>query len=199
MAARVFTAALLSAVLMFMWGFVYWGPVLNTASKISTPLPAEQELDILAPLRNSKMPDGMYLYPGPPKDLSDEAVAEAEAKMKEGPLLQLAYHANGAPPMDPAVMAKGFAHMFVVALLAAILLATIVHSLPTYSSRVGVLLLVVLIAAVWTNVSDVIWWFHTPRYAAGQAIFQLIAGLLMALVTAAIIKPRDVVPVPVTP
>ena len=191
MAIRVFTAALLSAVLMFFWGFVYWGPVLNMTGKLMAPLPAEAELDVLAPLRSNKVADGMYAYPGPMKDMNDEkSVADWEAKIKEGPIVHMSYHAGGVSPMDPVMMAKGFAHGLVVALLAAILLAMVAHGLPAYTSRVGVLLLVALISAIWTNVAHVIWWFDTPRYAAGQIVYELVAGLLMALVTAAIIKPR---------
>jgi hypothetical protein len=200
MAVRVFTAAVLSAVLMFMWGFVYWGPVLNMTANLMAPLPADHELDVLAPLRSSKMPSGMYVYPGPLKDQGDEeAVAAWEAKIKEGPVFHMAYHAAGVSPMDPMMFAKGFAHQFVIALLAGILLATVVHGLPTYPSRVGVLVLVALIAAVWTNIGSVIWWFNTPKYAAGQMAYELVAGLLMALVTAAIIKPRAAGAAPVTP
>ena len=57
----------------------------------------------------------------------------------------------------------------------------VAHALPSYASRVGVLLLVSLIAALWTNLGDVIWWFHTPQYAAGQIVYTVVAGLLMAL------------------
>jgi hypothetical protein len=200
MAIRVFTAALLSAVLMFFWGFVYWGPVLNMTGKIMSPLPADVELDVLAPLRSAKTLDGMYAYPGPLKDMNDEkTVADWEAKIKEGPIVHMSYHAGGVSPMDPAMMAKGFAHNFVVALLAAILLAVVAHGLLSYASRVGVLLLVALIAAIWTNVAHVIWWFDTPRYAAGQMIYEVVAGLVMALVTAAVVRPRVTSALPVTP
>lgn len=58
MAGRVFLAAALSAVLIFMWGFVYWG-ILDFSSSLMKPLPAE--LDILAALRVSGAESGMYL------------------------------------------------------------------------------------------------------------------------------------------
>jgi hypothetical protein len=96
--------------------------------------------------------------------------------------------------MDAKLLAKGLAHSFVIALLAAILLATVVHSLPTYGNRVGVLLMVSFIAAIWTNVGNVIWWFHPVEYAAGQIVYTVVAGLLMALATAAIIRPRATTP-----
>ncbi len=199
MAARVLTAAVLSAVLMFLWGFVYWGPVLDASSKILSPLPADAELDVLAPLRSAGTPDGMYIYPGHVDMKDQKAVDQWTKKMAEGPLIHMAFRRSGMSPMEPMMYVKGLAHNFVVALLAAILLAMVAHALPSYGSRVGVLVLVAIIASIWTNVGNVIWWFHTPRYAAGQMIYELVAGLVMALVTAAVVRPRVGASVPVTP
>jgi hypothetical protein len=191
MAVRVILAAVISAVLMFFWGFVYWGPVLNMTSRLMDTLPEDAELDVIAPLRAGNTADGMYLYPGPLADMNDEAAKAAwDKKLAEGPAFQMAYRQGGVSPTDPVMFAKGLAHSFVIGLLSATLLATIVHGLPTYASRVGVLLLVAIIAAVWTNVGGVIWWFHPTRYAAGQMAYELVGGLLIALVTAAIVKPR---------
>ncbi|HEX6963308.1 MAG TPA: hypothetical protein VF175_15685 [Lacipirellula sp.] len=192
MALRVIAAAAISAVLMFFWGFVYWGPVLNMTSQLMATLPEDTALDVVAPLRGGNLPDGMYVYPGPVKDMHDEtALSEWEKKLEEGPVFHMAYHQAGVSPMDPVQFAMGLAHSFVIALLAGILLATVVHGLPTYASRVGVLLLVSIIAAIWTNVGSVIWWFHPAGYAAGQIVYEVVAGLLMALVTAGIVRPRE--------
>jgi hypothetical protein len=192
MARRVVLAAVASAVLMFFWGFVYWGPVLNMTSRLMDTLPEDAELDVVAPLRAGNIPDGMYVYPGPLADMNDETAKKAwEKKLAEGPGFHMAYRRGGLSPMDPAMFAKGLAHNFVIALLSATLLATVVHGLPTYASRVGVLLLVALIASIWTNIGSVIWWFHPIDYAAGQIAYEVVGGLLMALVAAAIIKPRE--------
>jgi hypothetical protein len=191
MALRVIAAAVISAVLMFFWGFVYWGPVLNMTSRLMDTLPEETELDVVAPLRATNTPDGMYVYPGPLADPSDNVAEKAwEKKLAEGPGFHMAYRQGGISPYDPKMFAMGFAHSFVISLLSAILLATVVYGLPTYASRVGVLFLVAIIAAIWTNVGSVIWWFHPIDYAAGQIAYELVGGLLMALATAAIIKPR---------
>jgi hypothetical protein len=104
--------------------------------------------------------------------------------------MHMAYHSEGVSPMEPMMFVKGLVHVFVIALLAAILLAMVVHALPSFASRVGLLFLVTLIAALWTNVGNVIWWGHTPGYAAGQVAYELGAGLLLSLATAAIVKPR---------
>lgn len=188
MARRILAAATLSSVAMFFWGFVFWGPVLNMTGRLMAPLPAEAELDVLAPLRANNVPSGMYVYPGPAKS-DDESQAMWEKQVTEGPILHLAYHSGGTSPLDPVMFAKGLAHGFVVALIAAVLLAQVVEALPRYGSRVLLLVLASLIAAVWTNYGNAIWWFHSVDYATGQAIYTFVAGALMALITAAIVKP----------
>lgn len=193
MAIRVIGAAIASAVLMFAWGFVFWGPVFNATARIHEALPADAELDLLAPMRAAEMPSGMYVYPGPLADMGDpEAVDAWNKKLADGPLFQLAYQRGGASPMEPATMAKGLAHNFLIALLAGMLLATATPALSGYSSRVGFVVVLTLVGIVWTNVGDVIWWFHSIRYCLGHMLYEGVAGLLMALVTAAIVRtPRD--------
>lgn len=194
MAVRALAAAAISAVLMFLWGFVYWGPVLNMTARLMQPLPADREMDVLAPMRAGEMPTGMYVYPGPVSNKHDEtALAEWEQKIKDGPIFHMAYSRTGTNPMDPLMLARGLLHSFVIALLSAGLLAMGVQSLPSYASRVGLLVLVSLIAAIWTNVGAMIWWFHTPGYTLGQMAYELGAGLAMALVTSALIRPTVVV------
>lgn len=188
---RVLLAALLSAVAMFFWGFVFWGPVLNMTVRLMAPLPATVELDALAPLRAEKLADGMYVYPGPLVDQSDEAAVKAwETKVNEGPIVHMTYKSSGVSPMDPGMFAKGFAHSFVLALLGGVLLSSVAAYLPNYGRRFAVLALASLIAALWTPIGDMIWWFHPTKYALGAAAYTLVAGLLMAAITAAIVKPR---------
>ena len=189
MILRVFTAAALSAIAMFFWGFVFWGPVLNMATRIMSPLPAEAELDVLAPLRARNTPTGMYVYPGPVVGTDEAAAKNHDEKMLEGPILHLAYSAAGAKPMDPVMFAEGLLHNFILALLAGITLAVALPALPGYGQRALLLILVTLIGVLWTNVANSIWWFHTWEYCLGQIAYGLGAGLLMAAITAAIVKP----------
>jgi len=187
MAGRVLLAAVLSAVLMFVWGFVFWG-LLDFGGKLMQPLPAE--LDVLASLRQAGTESGMYIYPMP-VDPSDEQANQAfEAKHLEGPILQLAYRAEGGPVMPPIVFAQGLGHYFAVALLTGCLLALAARGLPSFASRVVFVLLLSLVAAVWGNVGDAVWWFHSPKYCLGNMAYSLGAGSAMALVMAAIVR-RD--------
>jgi hypothetical protein len=187
---RVLFAALISAVAMFIWGFVFWGPVLNMTVRLIAPLPATIELDALAPLRAENLADGMYVYPGPLLDQTDEAaVAAWEKKINEGPIVHMTYKSSGVSPMDANMFAKGFAHSFVLALLGGVLLSSVAAYLPSYGRRFALLALASLIAALWTPIGDMIWWFHPTKYALGSAAYTLVAGLLMAAITAAIVKP----------
>ena len=140
----------------------------------------------------------MYVYPGPLADQNDPTAHEAwEKKIGDGPILHMSYRGAGASPMDAGMFVEGLAHSFVIAVLSGVMLAMVANAMPFYSQRVVLLLLVSLIASLWTNVGNMIWWGHAPGYTAGQVAYHFVAGLLMSLVTAAIIKPR--IPVAVRP
>lgn len=185
MVGRVLLASILAAVLMFAWGFVFWG-LSGVSEKLLTPLPAE--LDVLASLRNSQAPSGMYVYPMPADPSDEEAQTEWENKHREGPLLQLAYRKEGGPPMPPSMFAQGLAHYFAVALLTSSLLALAAGGLPHFGGRLVFVLLVSLVSAIWANVGDVVWWFHSPNYCLGNMAYTMGAGLVMGLVLAAIVR-----------
>ena len=187
MVKRVLLAALCSAVLMFLWGFLFWG-LLNMGSLLMQPLPAE--LDVLASLRGSQAPSGMYVYPAPQGMNDAEKMEEFTRQHREGPLLQLAYRAEGSEPMPPAVLALGFGHYFVVALLTATMVACGGKGLTCFLSRFMSVMTMVVAATIWANAGDAIWWFHSPRYCLGNSIYQLVAGALMAAVVAAVVKPQ---------
>jgi hypothetical protein len=193
MLLRLLLAAVLSAAAMFLWGFVYWAPqALDMSRELMERLPDDAERNVVPWLRGAATPDGMYLFPGPmPPAIDAEATEVWEKRSAEGPLFLMAFHRAGMSPMDPAMMAKGLLHSFVVALLAGLLLAMVARAVPNYASRVAVVMLAVSLAAVWSNVGNVIWWFHTPKYCLGQMAYMLVGGLLIALITAALVRPTN--------
>ncbi|MBX3427324.1 MAG: hypothetical protein KF688_16720 [Pirellulales bacterium] len=189
MPIRVFAAAIVSAVLMFIWGFVYW-VVIGAGAQTLQAIPAANELDLLAVMRSSEMVTGMYVYPFPADMNDQQAAAEVERQAAEGPRFQLAYVKEGGPAMDGKLLGLGFAHMALVALLTATLTALAAGALPTFGRRFAFVLLVGIIAAVWANLGDVVWWMHSLRYAAGNIIFFVVEGALMAAAIAGIVKPN---------
>lgn len=180
---RLIGAAALSAVAMFLWGFVFWGPALNMMTRVAAPLPEAVELDVVAPLRGEKIPSGMYVYPGP----ADPAQSH---KMIEGPVFHLAYTSHGIQPYDMAMFAKGWLHSFVLALLAGVIALLALPAVPTYGRRALLLTLVGVLASLWTNVGNAIWYLFPTPYVLGQIAYSLVAGLLMALITAAVVRPE---------
>ena len=185
MAGRVLLAAVISAVLMMGWGFLYWG-VFNAPSKFldPVPLPIETSSEIKAMLPKS----GMYVYPFPPKMSDAQGQVIFKTKHENGPLMRISYQLEGGPAMPATTMVKGFALDFFVALLAACLTAMASSSLPQCDKRFTFVLLLSLMATVWVNVGDVIWWFSTPGYCLGNIAYGMGAGLLMAIVIAALVS-----------
>jgi len=145
-------------------------------------------MDVLAVLRNSQAPSGMYVYPVPVSHDDEEAIVEWTRKHEEGPLLSMAYRAEGGPPMPPKMFAQGLGVNFAVALFTSLLVAMASDGLPTFGKRFAFVLLVSLVSAIWTNVGDVVWWFHSVRYCLVNVAYTMGAGLLMALVVAAIVR-----------
>ena len=185
MVGRVLLASVAAAVLMFIWGFLFWG-LSGINVQLLKPLPAE--LDVLAALRNSQAESGIYVYPMPPAKGDEEAQAECERKFREGPLLQLAYRREGKEPMAPLMFAQGLALSFSVALLTSCLLALAARGLPHFGGRLVFVLLVSLVAAIWSNVGDVVWWFHSPKYCLGNMAYMMGSGLVMGLVLAVVVR-----------
>jgi hypothetical protein len=186
MAGRIIIAALISAILMFAWGFLYWG-VFNVGGKILKPVP--MEIETIDALKRMLPGSGMYVLPFP-EDFSDQqGQILFKNRHNAGPLFRLAYQAEGAPMMPTSKMVQGFALNFVVALIAAGLVAMAGRGLPRFDSRFCFVILLSLLATVWVNVGDLIWWFHTPAYCLGNIAYGLVAGFLMAAVIGSLVKP----------
>lgn len=193
MAGRVIVAAILAAVVMFLWGFVFWGMGVATALDMMGPLPGNNDGSAGANLNQlvgEKGTTGVYIYPWP-ADPNDEAtVTRFTDQHKAGPIVQVFYRKEGSQPMSPATFAMGWLHYFVLALLAGIVLKMALPALPSFGQRVCVVSIIGLTGAIWSTIAGAIWFSHPWQYAIGDAIYGIVAGLLMAVILAAIIKPR---------
>jgi len=161
---------------MFMWGFAYWG---------SNPLPykalsaAPSDEAAGRAIREHFPASGTYILPSPLN--TDQA---AMTKLHEsGPVAILHLTArDGAPVMDPIMMAKGFVQYLVMgAILIAILGA---FGGPSFGSRLKLGLAIGVAAAVMVDVGDMVWW----RTAVGWKLWQLaytVSGTLVGSAVAA--------------
>lgn len=167
--------ALLAAIAMFMWGFVYWGSgLVDPFAHVS----AEAETAIGEALKANLTADGVYFIPDSKVGTEEEWMA----RMGQGPIAMMNFKSGGAPPMG-MTMAQGFAHMLVTALLLAGLLAYVAPA-GTYLERFRLVAVVGVIAAVFAHLGQPIWWHFPWSYAILGAVYDAgayaIAGAILA-------------------
>jgi hypothetical protein len=191
MVIRLIIGALLAAVVLMGWGFVFWAfsPVSDSMVKRLPDEPA-----VIAALKKSNLETGHYFYPYPDKDImagKDPSKTEAWKKEhRDGPLVEISYNKQGEDPMNPIMYAMGFVHFFAGALLAGLLLILALPRLPTYLGRVGFVFLLGLFATVALQLADPIWFHHPWGFALLKGGFDVGCWLLAGLVLAAFLRPQ---------
>jgi hypothetical protein len=194
---RVLVAALLAAVVLFFWGFVWW-MVLPFGSSVIQPVPlplADQE-KFVAGLETLTPASGVYFFPyaGPSASPEDQEVVQK--RQREGPLVEVVYRKNGVDAMSPAYFAKGFGHMVLSALLAGTLLSLAAPALRSYPRRVAFAALLGFFGAFAFDLSSILWFNHPWQFPVMMAAFNASGWLLASLVLAAVIRPARVATTP---
>jgi hypothetical protein len=196
-AIRLIGSSLLAAVVMFFWGFVFWGGVLPTYTWLFER--PENEDAVLTTLKGSMPQPGFYLLPDPGKpaatgENAEEVKAAMTKKQAEGPLVCVIYQPKGVVMDEMGLtMGIGFAHYFVCALMAGGLLMLAAPSLPSYASRVMFVASLAVFAVVMLSFADVIWFHHPMKYHLGSAVYPIVAWLLAGLVLGALIRHKPAV------
>jgi hypothetical protein len=189
---RVLVAALLAAVVLFFWGFLWW-TVLPFAGWTMKPAPNEEV--VTATLKTNLPESGVYFLPFP--DQSPEAQEAMQKRHPEGPLVEVIYRKDGVNAMSPGYFAMGFVHMALSALLAGALLSLAAPALRSYVARVGFAALLGFFAAFAFNLSDILWFHHPWQFPVMMAAFNASGWLLASLVLGAIIRPARLATPPV--
>ena len=184
MALRCIMGAFLAALVMFVWGFVFWA---------LSPVPAfaMKTLDIdpttLMALDAAMPESAMYLYPG----YGDESDPDFQTRHRTGPIFSVMYFAGGTEPMPPSVLMLGFLHFFFSALLAGFLLWMALPALPRYVQRVAFVALLGIFAGVFIRLSDPIWYYFPWKFAVVALLYVVVAWLLAGLVMGAVMRPAS--------
>ena len=180
---KVVLAALAAAVAMHIFGMIWW-MALPFAGDSMIPMPDENVAQVID---EATTKSGAYYLPvAPNDDYKDPAFVERHRK---GPIALLLVRKEGREPMDGAMLGKGFAHYFVVALLLGVVLRRVLGSLPSYGARVGVVALAGLAGIVYSNLAYPIWWHHDAAFWVMNTVYLALSVLIGGLVLAAIIKP----------
>jgi hypothetical protein len=193
---RLVIGALLSAVVLFAWGFLFWvvSPLRNG---ILRPLPGDEA--VIGLLEKNLPNSGVYVSPFPDENRftadPKEAREEFLKRQRQGPRVQISYRKGGVDPMSPAVLGLAFGHFFVSSLLIGGLLLLALPGLPTYTSRMVFVFLAGVFAAVTVSLSAPVW-FHQPwDLPLFNALYHASGWFVASFVLAAIIRPRKQAPV----
>ncbi len=175
---------LLSTLAMFLWGMVYWGfsPLPYTAWK-SSP----DDVEAGKALREHFPESGTYYVPA----MHHEA-ATLDRLYEQGPVAFVHLTSrDGRPRNEPSVMIKGLLLILVGVTLLALLLRKAAPALPTYGSRVRLIALTGLAAAVLIDVGDSVWWYIPIAWKVHQALYDFSAWTVAGLVLARFVKPEN--------
>ena len=195
MAKRIIGGSLAAAVLMFVWGFLYWAVIAMMISPWHA-IPKDGDHQVIAKLKEAFPEKGVYMYPWGDTSNGDQAGAaeEFEKAREAGPFVQIVFDPAGVPASDMGkIMGMGFLHMFGSALLCSLLLA-VAEPLCCYRLRVCFVTGLGLFASVWIGGSNLVWWHHPISHTVFMGGYTMGAWLLAGLVIGAIVrKPKDLV------
>lgn len=180
---RMLLGALVGAIVLFAWGFVYWA-VLPIADNIVLPVP--NEAAVAQMLKDNIPSSGVYYVPGEGAKEMSQAWVE---KHKAGPVAQIFFRREGTDPSDPMFYVRGFGYMLLLALLMALLLRQVREHFESYLSRVMFVVLAGVFAAA-VAFSGAVWWYQSLSYHLTYAVFNISSWLFAGLAMAAVVKPE---------
>lgn len=176
---NLFLGALLAAIALFFWGFLFYGATTlpyQTLSRTTTDI---------GPQLNALFPaDGIYMVPAP----TDANATELTAR---GPVATVTIHKAGAPAADPKIMVAGFFHGFLYALVLGLILRKV---RPVGGDGIGCrIMLCTMIGvavAIMARVGDAIWFQQPWGWQLVNALYAVTASLVAGLVLGKFIQPE---------
>jgi hypothetical protein len=176
-------APFLAALAMFTWGFVYWGaPHLVPYRALATV--ADPDATALA-VGKLFPTSGAYLLPSPV--LGDEKMQELA---KRGPSVEvhITKESFGSAEMGK-VMATGFVHVFVLALLLSVMLCGLTKAFECWTCRVKFCAFLGFLVAV-CDLGAAIWWHHAWGWTIATAFYDFVLYAIAGLVLAKFVTPK---------
>ena len=182
---RILAAAIVGAVILFIWGYV--SNMLLPLGMMGVSTPSNQEA-LMAPMAADLTERTMFIIPSiPPDDMKDEAKMKAWGEQyKAGPRAFVVYDPTpGVIAMGGKTLGLQFGASLVAALLAALVLGCVKCG---YAGRVGVVVAMGLFSWASINLSHWIWYRFPTEHLMGQLIMHGVGWLASGLVMAAIMK-----------
>jgi hypothetical protein len=186
---RLLIGSILAALGMFFWGFAYWAGGLGDPF---THLSPEAETAVSATLKTHLETAGLYMIPEP----KNGTMEESNARFAAGPYALIHFRPTGIQMGDPATMGVGFLHMFLCSLLLALALHLALAfrppsygEAPAYAAVFKLGALIGLLATIFANLSQPIWWHTAWDVAFKFAAYDLVAYGIAAAILAHFVRP----------
>jgi len=189
---RVLLAGVLGGIIMFVWSSIaHMALPLGEAGIREIP----NESAVVTAMQNSIGDQtGLYIFPGPgvgknaTRQEKNEAMKHISEKMATNPSGILMYHPAGRP----FAFGKWLGVEFCTELLEAILLVFVLSQMRiiSFAGRIGVALVIGILAAITTNVSYWNWYGFPSVYTASYMCIQIVSFLLVGVVAALLLPKR---------
>jgi len=174
---RVIVGAAVAAVVMFIIGFIFFGPLglSNLASRSLDDVPAATIQQTLA----ANLPaSGTYFVPAP------EHSAQQTVMYGQGPIATIHYNVGGFAAIDTTTMIVGLVFNFIVALLIGAALIGIDRRVTDFPSRAKVAVIIAVAAAAFIHLGEPIYyhhdWSHFIYLFVADALMLAAAGIVLA-------------------
>jgi hypothetical protein len=182
---RILVGALVGAVLLMVWNFASW-MLVGLHDESVRQLPAEGA--VVTALKAAGPETGAYFFPYVDPDAPAEDAEAAMEKHKAGPVVFIAYDADGSEPMSPKVFGIGFALYLGATLFASILLfgARIKHAIGRvlFVASFGVIISLIGDLGYWN-------WMNFPTdFVLAMVVDHLVGWSLVGIALALIVRPR---------
>jgi len=183
---RIVKCGLIGGFILFVWGAVSWTVLPWQKAQINT---FEDESDVRSAIRNNIKGSGLYVLPNLNAYANNpDKLADAKARMIEGPYATIAVTANGRnPSMVGSAIASLIVKIISACLVTWLLLKT---TLPLhYNSSIKFITVVGIVIAIATTIPYVIWFGFPGAFAIG-AMIEIVFGWFFASLAIARILER---------
>lgn len=188
---RIAIAALVAAIIVFVWGFIAWAAVGLWSGQLRQ-LP--NHLTMVEAIRASVPESGAYYFPPMstvPEPASPEAAAREQerflAEHRAGPVGVLLVRREGVEPMEPRVLLTGFALSFGGGVLMAAVATFLARRGARWRERFAATFAMALFAAIAVRGSDWAWFYFPSDYTIALVLDLLVGWTLAAMAVSAIV------------
>ncbi len=189
MTVRVLVGAVVSALALLLWGFLFWA-VLSVPGEVERAVPDEPGL--MQTLRERLPASGTYTFPAPPARRAARDATALEAFRQRnlaGPIGMIHWRSGGTDPLSPRNHLLGFLHLLAASFVAALLLAVALPALDSYARRAAFVFGLGVFAVLAVRLSDPVWWHLPWGHFLHAALYDGAAWFISGLVLGGIVKP----------